>query len=101
MITMVIAATRTYRALTYYVPTPTNTTYDILSFSIPHAHCFPGYPSGPDSSNARKSIRFVTSTEIFSGTFEEYPMSDMNRYPSPDARLADKPPRELGLDDNV
>jgi|HubBroStandDraft_1064217.scaffolds.fasta_scaffold423140_2 hypothetical protein len=36
--------------------------------------------------------------------YEEYPMSQMNRsgsYPSSDAQLADKPPRELGLDDNV
>ena len=36
--------------------------------------------------------------------YEEYPMSQMNRsgsYPSSDAQQADKPPRELGLDDNV
>ncbi|KAF8499710.1 hypothetical protein F5888DRAFT_1684975 [Russula emetica] len=32
-IAIVIAATRTYRALTYYTPTPPNT-YDILAFSM-------------------------------------------------------------------
>ena len=36
--------------------------------------------------------------------YEEYPMSQMNRcgsLPSSDAQVADKPPHELGLDDDV
>jgi hypothetical protein len=33
--------------------------------------------------------------------YEEYPMSQMNHYPSSDAQLSDKPPDEHGSDDNV
>jgi hypothetical protein len=34
LVTIVIAGTRMYRALTYYGSTPPNTTYDILSLSM-------------------------------------------------------------------
>jgi len=98
-ITLVIAATRTYRALQYYASTPPNTT-------------------GPNSSNRPKSNRIVSSTGTKKPSvvhipsnrlevtvhraYEEYSMSQMNgcdSYPSSDAQLADKSPHEL--DDNI
>ncbi|KAI0281008.1 hypothetical protein BGY98DRAFT_270387 [Russula aff. rugulosa BPL654] len=96
-ITIVIAATRTYRALTSYGSTPPNTT-------------------GPHLSNPPMSNRLVSSTKdttivhipsnrlevAVHKTFEEYPMSNINRSGSyPDAQLANKPPHEFGLDGNV
>jgi hypothetical protein len=39
MVTIVIAATRTYRALTLYATAPATTRYDIISFSNLRAHC--------------------------------------------------------------
>lgn len=99
LITIVIAATRTYRTLTYYASTPPNTT-------------------GPNSSTLPTSNRFASSTKnstivhipsnrlevTVHSAYEEYSMSQMNgcdSYPSPDAQLADKSPHEFSLDDNI
>lgn len=76
MVTIVIAATRTYRALSIYATTPSNTGYDFLP--ILYAHCpltgtvlYPSGPSGPngpsgpsgsDSSTLAKSNRLVSSS---------------------------------------
>jgi hypothetical protein len=79
------------------------------------AHCSLSYSSGPDSSNLPKSNRFASGAKnsaivhiptnrlevTVHKDYEEYSMSQMNRYPSSDAQLFDKTPHELGLDDNV
>src|SRR6267154_6553275 len=81
------------------------------------AHCSLSHPSGPDSSNPNtpKSNRLVSTTKDTSivhipsnrlevtvhRAYEEYPMSQMSRYPSSDAQVADKTPHEIVLDDSV
>lgn len=91
--------------------------HDVRYSSILHALCFLSHPSGPySSSNPPRNNHIVSSTAKNSSivhipsnrlevtvhkAYEEYPMSPMNSYPSSDARLADKPARELGSDDNV
>ena len=103
--TIVIAATRTYRALTSYGSAPLSSKYDISSTL--YVRCSLSYPSpsGPPSFNIPKSSRLVSSAKDSSivhipgnrlevsvhKAYEEYPMSTLN----------DKPPRELGSDDNV
>lgn len=97
-ITIVIAATRTYRALTLYAQTSSTT-----------------YPSRPESSNPQKSNRrWASGTKNSSivhipsnrlevtvhRDYEEYPMSQMNRYHLEDAQMTDKT-LELGSDDKV
>ncbi|KAF8492837.1 hypothetical protein F5888DRAFT_880217 [Russula emetica] len=105
-ITIVIAATRTYRALTYYASTPQSSSGPIGSNS--------------NTSNLAKSNRLPVVSSTAKGSpihippnrlevavhraYDEYPMSQMNNcgsYPSSDTQLADKPPHELCLDDNV
>ena len=92
VITIVIAGTRMYRALTYYGSTPPNTTYDILSLSM---LAVLSHPSVPNSFNFPRSSRMVSGTKNSSivqipfnrlplevtvhKAYEEYPMSQMNR----------------------
>ena len=122
MITIVIAATRTYRALSIYATTPSNTGYEFLPTLF--AHCpltvlYPSGPSGPsgtDSTTVGKSNRLVSSSTKNSAAvvnipsnrlevtvhkaYDEYPMSPISRYPSSEAQ-ADKPPHDLDLEVNA
>src|SRR6266852_7797176 len=110
LVMMVIATTRMYRSLQYFAPPFSS--YDILPINYsPRSRCL-CHLSAPDSNDDQRTrnSRLVSKTKDSSTiripsnrlevavhkTYEEYPMSQMNRCgPYPDK------PRELDIDDKV